>query len=161
MKNSRKQRKQANLAYKVYVHVSDFGASQEDATHFSFEHEFSDLNPLVARQNAFAAPAGVEEALLILTDHGFLNLASPAQAEQRGWKNFTRYSYTITLKVTDNKGSLIYEEPLNNDEGQEVAINGLTDEYAFYNDYGYETGETMELEDGEIVLLTDPWHIYD
>jgi len=161
MKNPTKQQTQANLLYAIYISVSNFGSLPEDQTHFSLENEFTDPNPLIARQKAFESIKGVVKALMILTDYGFLNVASPTQAKQRDWKNYTKYSYTITLKVTDDNGNLLYEDPINNGSSQEEAILGLIDEYSFYKRYGYDTGETMELEDGDIVLLTDTSEIYD
>ena len=161
MKKSKKSRKPANLSYPVYVGVSNYGATSGDVTHFSFEHEFTDPNPLVARVQAFESINLAYEAMMLMTHCGFLNITSPTQAEQRGWMNYSSFSYTITLKVTDDEGNLEYEEPLNNYGGENEAINGLTDEYEFYKDYGYDMGETMELEDGEIVLMTDTRYIYD
>jgi hypothetical protein len=161
MKNATKKQKSAIFSYNVYAHVRNVGETQNDDSNLSIDKEFINIVPLIARREAFEFIKTLESDLLQMTLHGSLNLCSPQVAKSRGWSFFTALSYTITFKVTDDNGNIIYEEPINNDEGQDVAIAGLDDEYWHYTQYGYDTGETMELEDGEIILMTDTRYIYN
>jgi len=152
MKKPFKNKKSAIFSYFVYAHVRNVGETQNDDSHLCIEKEFSDQIPLHARKESFKFIDTLLSDLFQMTMHGSLNLSTPKAAKSRGWTNFTAFSVTITFKVTDNNGNIIYEEPLNNDEGQDVAIAGLEDEYWHYTQYGHDTGETMVLKDGEMLI---------
>jgi len=161
MKKTTKQEKPAKISYSVYLYFRNVGNSKEKMIHSNEEEEFTDPIPLNARKRAFEFIEQRIRDLNIATRVGIISLASYEEAKRRSFTNYAAYSYTITCKVTDENGNCIYEDPINNDGDENEAILGLTDEYSLYQKYGYETGETMELEDGEIVLDTDPVYIYD
>ena len=99
--------------------------------------------------------------MLEATMLGIIKLASYDEAEKLGFRNYTAHCFTIICIVTDNAGTVIFREPINNILGEETAIWGLEREYYYYQQYGYKTGEIMKLEEGEKIIQTDPSYIYD
>jgi len=161
MKKSPKPKKSAKISYKAYMYMGNVGNSQADICHSNVEEEFKDRSPLIARKKAFEYIEKLQKGLHDASNLGIINLASYEEAEQMGFTNFTKHSITIQCVVTDDYGNLVSNELINNYEGQETAIWGLELEYYYYQQYGYETGEIMKLDEGEIILQTDPAYIYD
>jgi hypothetical protein len=155
MKKINKNQCPVNFSYIVYVHLKTVGDSKEKIRNFSSKMEFNESCPLVAREKAFEYILDSHSNFESATQVGMINLASFEEAQQNGFKNFTAFSYTIIFDVTDNNGNTLYHEPISYEDSEEEMILGLTEEYSYYEDYGFDTGEEMVLETGETILFTD------
>ena len=73
MKNSPNNQKFANLSYSLNGDISNYGATSINVTHFAFEHEFTDSNPLVARVQAFESFDLAYKAMMHVIHSVFFN----------------------------------------------------------------------------------------
>ncbi|MCX6244622.1 MAG: hypothetical protein NTU98_07940 [Bacteroidetes bacterium] len=161
MKKPTNKKTSVIFSYMVYAHLKVVGQKQSHVSNFSSDDEFVDPNPIVARQRAFNHVHILNFKLLEASFNGVINLASFQKAQSQGFMNYSAFSFDITFLVSDKSGNILHEEPITNGEGEDTAIQGLEEEYDYYKNYGYDTGELMELDGGEVILLTDSQFIYE
>lgn len=161
MKKPTNKKTSVIFSYMVYAHLKVVGQTQSHVSNFSSDDEFVDPNPIVARQRAFAHVYNLNFKLNYASISGLINLASFQKAQSQGFINYSAFSMIITFLVSDKSGNILHEEPITNGEGEDTAIRGLEEEYDYYKNYGFDTGELMELDGGEVILETDPQFIYD
>ena len=150
------EKSKSNITYQVSVFLSEIGETFKDQTTTTMEADFTDDNPLLAREKAFEHCERLRDWLLHLFKEGFLDLTSPDEAKQRGHKNYTSLSFEIFM--TDIEDGYVDEDTLVGSM-YEDDVDSLIIEYSRYKRRGYEIGETMMIKDRDgkrhKVLKTD------